>query len=135
MQSETGAEEHRLRFVNTRYNYSPTAVMGDELAATSDSHLSLSTALLLVICLIIYGVHRHKVKKGHAPYSDWYVIAPHLIVITVSAVMTQFATFSIPNMIAFFIMIALLSALAVRAFRRNNQEETLNMQSEISGKI
>lgn len=44
-------------------------------------------------------------------------------------------TFSIPNMIAFFIMIALLSALAVRAFRRNNQEETLNMQSEISGKI
>ena len=209
MQSETGAEEHRLRFVNTRYNYSPTAVMGDELAATADSHLSLSTALLLVmaimagaflllvICLIIYGVHRYKVKKGHAPYSDWYVIAPHLIVITVSAVMTQFATFflypvgraravcaaitmfyifllalrgtirsrnpkqllipgfilvcaglsalyynrlpistfSIPNMIAFFIMIALLSALAVRAFRRNNQEETLNMQSEISGKI
>lgn len=38
-------------------------------------------------------------------------------------------------MIAFFIMIALLSALAVRAFRRNNQEEILNMQSEISGKI
>lgn len=94
MQSETGAEEHRLRFVNTRYNYSPTAVMGDELAATSDSHLSLSTALLLVmaimagafmllvICLIIDGVHRHKVKKGHAPYSDWYVQASVRFTIT-----------------------------------------------------
>ncbi len=45
------------------------------------------------------------------------------------------SSFSVPNMIAFFIMIALLSALAVRAFRRNNQEEALNTQSEISGKI
>ena len=163
MQSETGAEEHRLRFVNTRYNYSPTAVMGDELAATADSHLSLSTALLLVICLIIYGVHRHKVKKGHAPYSDWYVIAPHLIVITVSAVMTQFATFFLypvgraravcAAITMFYIFLLALRGTirsrnpkqllipgfilvcAVRAFRRNNQEETLNMQSEISGKI
>lgn len=175
MQSETGAEEHRLRFVNTRYNYSPTAVMGDELAATSDSHLSLSTALLLVmaimagaflllvICLIIYGVHRHKVKKGHAPYSDWYVIAPHLIVITVSAVMTQFATFFLypagraravcAAITMFYIFLLALRGTirsrnpkqllipgfilvcAVRAFRRKNQEETLNMQSEISGKI
>jgi hypothetical protein len=103
------------------------------------------------------------VKKGHAPYSDWYVIAPHLIVITVSAVMTQFATFFLypvgraravcAAITMFYIFLLALRGTirsrnpkqllipgfilvcAVRAFRRKNQEETLNMQSEISGKI
>ena len=196
--AEIGGGENKPRFINTRFNYSPTAVMGDELAATVDSFLTLSTALLLVmvimagaflllvICLIIHSIHRHKMKKGHAPYSDWYVIVPHLIVIAVSAIMTQFTTFylysvgsaraicaaitmfyifllalrgtirsrnpkhlfipvfilvcaglsaryynmlpissfSTINMIAFFIMVALLSALAVMAFRRTKRGET-----------
>ena len=187
-----GAGEDDTRFINTRLDYSPTIVMNDELTATMDSYLTLSTALFLVmlimtgtllllfVCLIIHGIHRHKMKKGHAPYSDWYVIVPHLIVIYVSAAMTQFTTFylysvgsarsvcaaitmfyifllslrgvirsrkperlliaafilgcvylsalyynrlpissfSTLNMIAFFIMVTLLSALAVRMFRR-----------------
>ena len=195
MAAEIDEGQHHSLLIGSRFSYSPTSVMGDELAATMDSYLNLSTALvivvfimtgaflLLVICLIIYRIHRCKVKKGHAPYSDWFVIIPHLIVIAVSAVMTQFVTFylysvgsaraicaaitvfyvfllalrgairskkpahyliagfilvcagitaayynrlpfasfSTINMIEFFIMVALLSALAVRMFRRKGR--------------
>lgn len=87
------------------YKYSPTLVMSSELDATKYTHMSLSTAynfisvviniliVLLLICIIIFFVHRRKRKKGHPPYSDMYVIIPHLIYITTFAVMTQFVSY------------------------------------------
>jgi hypothetical protein len=90
---------------STLYNYSPTLVMKGELDATEFSHISLGRAiklvlwvinllnLLILICIIVFFVHRRQIKKGHPPYSDWYVIMPHLIIITGLALLTQFMTF------------------------------------------
>ena len=67
---------------------SPTAVMNDELEATRHYFMSLSRVnrlvinvaagliLFLLACLILHLVHRHQVKKGHPPFSKWYVIMP-----------------------------------------------------------
>lgn len=178
------------------YKYSPTMVMSGELDATKYTHMSLSNAyrfvsvtitllnLLILVCLVIYIVHRKKRKKGHPPYSDLYVIVPHLIIIVAFAVLTQFAAyylypigairayfaaitvffifllslrgsvramsaerigismgllvlsyltgiyynhlpldaFSKPSMFVFFGIVALLSTLAVRMFRRAESE-------------
>lgn len=194
---EIGEGKDHSHFISTSFNYSPTVVMRNELDATKSSHFSLSVALrlvmiimtgaflLLITCLVIHRIHKNRVKKGHAPYSDWYIIVPHLIVIAISAVMTQYVTFylypvgkvraicaaltvfyifllalrgairskqpkdrfitvillafvgltavyynklpidsfSIFNMIAFFIMVALLSAVAVRMFRKDKMRE------------
>lgn len=88
------------------FQYSPAIVMSDELESTRLTSLSLSSALVLIsgvigflltlglICLIIAVIHGFKIKRlGHKPYSDWYVIIPHIIVIAVFAAMTQFFTF------------------------------------------
>ena len=73
------------------YEYSAASVMNDELEATSHSFLSLKNAyrlarnvvvgliLFLLACLISNLYHRYKVKKGHPPYSKWYVITPYLV--------------------------------------------------------
>ena len=90
---------------NTEYRYSPSVIMRNDLEATQYSYLSLGTALrlvryiagtlilLILVCLIIDIVHRRKVKNGHPPYSDLYVIVPHLICIVIFALLTQFVTF------------------------------------------
>ena len=193
------------RFTDTEFNYSPTVVMRNELDATKDSYLSLSSALdlvkwmmagafvLLAACLVIHFFHRQRVRKGHAPYSDWYVIVPHIIVIAVSAVMTQYATFylfsvgkvramcaavtlfyifvlalrgavksrepmhfliaafmlvfvhltalyynrlpidsfSVRNMTAFFVMVTLMTTLAVRMFRKEPYRQPVAMGRDI----
>ena len=87
------------------YEYSPTAVMNDELEATRHYFLSLrrvyrlaldlviGLALNLLACLILYLVHRHKNKKGHPPFSKWYVIVPHLIIIAGMFVLTAMLTY------------------------------------------
>ena len=92
------------------YEYSPTAVMNDELEATRHYFMSLSRVYRLVInvvvglilfllaCLIIHLVHRYQIKKGHPPFSKWYVIMPHLTVIagmTVLTVMLSYHLFAI----------------------------------------
>lgn len=91
---------------DTEYTYSPTVIMRNELQATKGAFLSLGTAvtmlrgilggliLMLIICTIIGARHRRKVKRGeHAPYSNLYVIIPHIICIVVAAALTQFSTF------------------------------------------
>ena len=87
------------------YDYSPTAVMNDELKATRHYFMSMRRVYQLVFnvviglvifllgCLIIYLVHRHKVKKGHPPFSKWYVIVPHLIVIAGMLVLTTMLSY------------------------------------------
>lgn len=86
-------------------SYSPTNIMADELDATKYTHITLATAynlmrrsiiamaLLLLTCFIIWRVHRKGRKNGHGPYSNWYVIVPHLILIAGFAGLTQFFTY------------------------------------------
>ena len=80
-------------------------VMNDELQATRHYFLSLRRVYRLVInvvvglvlfllaCLVLHLVHRHKVKKGHPPYSKWYVIAPYLTSIAAMTVLTAMLTY------------------------------------------
>ena len=73
------------------YEYSAASVMNDELKATSHSYLSLKNAyrlvrnvvvgliVFLLACLISNLYHRYKVRRGHPPYSKWFVITPYLV--------------------------------------------------------
>ena len=100
-----GKDEKSPRFTAREFNYSPAAVMGDELAATNTTFFSLSgfiaygtlvmsgLGVFLALCMLIHIYHRFRIRRGHKPYSDWYVIVPHLIFIAVFAVLTQYATF------------------------------------------
>lgn len=104
---EQGAaeEEDHSHFREAEFRYLPVIVMSNELDATRDTFFSMSGAFLLlirvlqllavliVICLVINIIHRIKRKRGHAPYSDWFVIVPHLICIVIFAAMTQYASF------------------------------------------
>ena len=80
--------------------------MNNELNATRFSYMTVGSALQLMglillilnviifVNLIIFAVHRRKkVKKGHGPFSDWYVIVPHLICILMFMLLTQYLTF------------------------------------------
>ena len=49
--------------------------------------------LFLLACLIMHLVHRYKVKKGHPPYSKWYVIVPHLIAIVNLTLLTAMLSY------------------------------------------
>ena len=103
--AETGVGEGHAHFSETAFRYSPAVVMSEELYATRDSFLSLSglyvllarifagLGILLLISIAIDIAHRYKVKRGHPPYSDWFIIAPHLICIAVFAGLTQYASF------------------------------------------
>ena len=82
------------------YDYSPTAVINDELEATRYYFMSMKRlyglainviiglVLFLLACLITNLVHRHQVKKGHPPFSKWFVIAPYLTAIANLTVLT-----------------------------------------------
>ena len=95
----------RASFAQTPYRYSPVDEMDTEMKADRNSFLSvgemikiivrtnLLMLLLFAICLMIYLMHRREAKKGHVPYSSWFVIIPHLIVIAVFAVLTQLCTY------------------------------------------
>ncbi len=98
-------EGHYTLFGSSDYVYSPITVMNDELDATRHYFMSLNrvyrlalnVAIGLVIflfgCLIIHLVHRHQVKKGHPPFSKWYIIIPHLTSITGLMLLTAMLTY------------------------------------------
>lgn len=83
----------------------PSVIMANELKATRYSFLTLRSMLKIVsylmfivfniifISLIVNVYHLIKVKKGHAPYSDMYVIIPHLLLIAIFMLQTQFLTY------------------------------------------
>ncbi|MBO7711233.1 MAG: hypothetical protein J6S83_12235 [Lachnospiraceae bacterium] len=89
----------------SEYDYSPIAVMNDELEATKHYFMSLrrvyqlvfnvvvGLVLFLLGCLIVHLVHRHQVKKGHPPFSKWFVIMPYLTVIGGLLVLTGMVTY------------------------------------------
>ena len=98
-------EGHYTHLGSSDYNYSPITVMNDELDATRHYFMSLNRVYRLAMnvmiglvmflfgCLIIHLVHRHKVKKGHPPFSKWYVIIPHLTTITGMMFLTVMLTY------------------------------------------
>ena len=89
----------------TQYAYTPSVIMHNELDATKGSYLSISSGLRVVramlaellllaaVCLIIFIIHSSKVARGHPPYSDLYVIVPHIICIITFIVLTQMLSF------------------------------------------
>ncbi len=107
------------------YEYSPTVVMNDELEATSHYFMSLrrvyrllvnvvlGLVLYLLACLILYLVHRHQVKKGHPPFSKWYVIIPHLICIAGFTILTAMLTYHLFMIDMVRIVCASLTVLAI----------------------
>ena len=94
-----------LRMTSSDFELSPAAGMATELEATRYRYLTVMTALqivfylllamliLLLVCALLFIIHRHRVKKGRDPYSDWFVIVPHLICIVTFAVLTQLLTY------------------------------------------
>lgn len=193
---EVGYDTGQAYFREINFSYSPDMVMSNELNATKGSYMSISGALellikilmgmaaFMIVCTAISIYHRYKRKRGHPPYSDWYVIVPYLIIIAGMAVLTQYAaffmngigpvraqcaaatvvfiallalrgairsrmpqrvlvggfllilayltgnyynklpidSFSIFHMLVFFVIVVLLSVLAIRMFRRVNSE-------------
>ena len=131
------------------FKYSPAIVMSNELDSTRMSYLSLSNALVFttcvigfllllgMICLVTSLIHWYKIKRlGHKPYSNWYVIVPHIIVIAVFAAMTQFFTFFLFSIgraraecaaicVLFIFLLALRGSL--RSRRRSTTVYTLAM--------
>lgn len=123
-------------------SYSPTVIMRDELDATRFSHVSLGsmyklvtatvngTMILLLICLFIFIRHRKGIKKGRGPYSNWYVIVPHLIFIYGFASLTQFFTFYLYTVkglrvIAATAAMIMIFLLALRGAMRSRRMESL----------
>jgi hypothetical protein len=123
-------------------SYSPTTIMDDELEATKFSHLSLEgayqlvcrcalgSAVLLFLCLLTWFLHRRGRKKGHGPYSDLYVIIPHLIFISGFATLTQYFTYFLytvkaARVISATITMAFIAVLALRGAMRSKRRESL----------
>ena len=92
-------------FVPLPMDYSSTSLMKSELDATSGAFISINQIgtilisiiieilLLLIICLIIYLVHRKARRNGHPPYSNLYVIIPHVILIVIFTALTEFLSY------------------------------------------
>ncbi len=117
----------------SEYTYSPTVLM---LSETNNSlHVTvgmvLSFVLAIVIFLVILGivnlivfiVHLSRKRKRTRPYSNWWVIIPHLLMIFVAMAMTLFLTYNfylvpvIRTAVA-TLTCALILILAVRALIR-----------------
>lgn len=102
---ELDEDNEQALFKETAFKYSPAYVMSNEIEATKGSYLSISgaydilrkslwgIAAFILACIVIHIIHRYKMKRGHPPYSDWYMIAPHLICIAAMAALTQYAAF------------------------------------------
>ena len=124
-----------LRQQEIPYQYSPTMVMAGESAASYHITIpDLFTILigvayfaiaLLLVCLIIAIVHKIRKKKRGRPYSPWFVIVPHLIIIVIFTLLTQFFTmymFSIgvSRQICAALTMAMLILLSLRGLIRNH---------------
>ena len=93
------------RLGSSDYDYSPIAVMNDELEATKIYFMSMKRVyglairvvvgfiLFLTGCLFMHLIHRHLEKRGHPPFSKWYIIIPHLITIVGLMILTAIFTY------------------------------------------
>ena len=107
----TRADGSSLNAPAAPFDASPVSIMKSELNSIEGSYLTLNEALkiasfilcgfvlLLLWCFVIFLIHRRRVKIGHQPYSDWYVIVPHLLCIVTFVALTIFATLNLYSII------------------------------------
>ncbi len=81
--------------------YSPTLAM--QILSEAENHVTvkgiltnaaiilIAVIVLLIVCLIIAIVHKKR-KKIHGPYSPWYVIIPHFLLLILSVWLTVYLT-------------------------------------------
>ena len=130
LRTETGGITSAVR---TAVDYSPTFVMANESGrsrfATMDDVIGLALfailaiVLTLLVCLVIFIVHSVKVKRGKGPFSSWFVIIPHLILIALFIILNSYVTyylFSIDSVrkILALLAFAFIILLAVRGLIR-----------------
>jgi len=128
-----------IQLMSQEFDYSPAMLMSGELQAAGSEYLTLGRAirvvvitagasiLLLIICLVIFLVHWHRRRNGHPPYSDLYVIVPHLALTFILAATTSFCTvylYTISELRAVFaaVTMAVVFLLALRALIRNHSK-------------
>ncbi|MBR2696678.1 MAG: hypothetical protein IKE48_04165 [Parasporobacterium sp.] len=90
------------RYSVLSFDYSPTMIMSAETVATGHPTLSKTFLALIIvffglilfglICLVIAIVHKVRKKKRTRPFSNLYVIVPHLILIAFFGFLTQYFT-------------------------------------------
>lgn len=97
----TALEGKVLRDTLSDREYSPTMAM--KILIESENHLTVRGIILnviillaavtvfLLICLAVAVVHRIK-KKKHGPYSSWYVIVPHFVMLVLFVWITIYFT-------------------------------------------
>ena len=135
-----GMNEEPFSLIEVPYQYSPTMIMAGESSAVE--HITISglfllifyvivfVLLLLLVCLIIFIIHAIRRRKRGKPYSPWFVIVPHLIVIVLFVLLTQFFTvnmFSIgmTRTLCAGITMATVFLLALRGLIRNRNWKNL----------
>ena len=116
------------------YQYSPTMIMGGECDAVEYLTLpdmilifvgvALFIVLLLLICLVIAIVHKIRKKKRGKPYSPWFVIIPHLLIVALFTYLTEFYTMHMFTIVpartaCAFVTMAAICLLALRGLIRN----------------
>ena len=116
--------------------YSPTMIMADESKA--EDHMTIGgliallvgvivfVVVLLFVCLIIFIVHAIRRRKRGRPYTPWVVIIPHVLLIVVFALLTQYFTYnlyaiSIARTICAGLTMLTLFLLALRGLIRNRR--------------
>lgn len=94
-----------IRDRTSPYKYSPFLLMSSE--STNKFHITLDFILKMsfwflafllalgLVCLVIFIVHAIRGKKRERPYSRLYVVIPHVLLIAVFAILTQFATLNL----------------------------------------
>lgn len=77
--------------IQQEFHYSPLKVMEAEVNAGVSSYMTITSwlfvifllvlllMLLLLVCFIIFLVHFVRRRRGHGPFSSWYVIVPHIL--------------------------------------------------------
>ena len=98
-------EGYYIDLGSTEQTYWPITEMSLEMSANGYRYMTLSGIFSIVVwvliiftvqnlvCIALYFIHRRGIKKGHPPYSDWYVIVPHIVSIAIFAFLTQYVSF------------------------------------------
>lgn len=122
-------------FFHQAYDYSPSLAMRTEYSQEDHvpiaakvirlvSALGFFLGLLGIFCLIIAIIHFVKKRHGKGPFSDWWVIIPHLLLVVAFAILTQFCVknlyvIDLAKAIPATATAAMILLLSIRAFFRN----------------
>ena len=140
------AQGNIIETLEVPISYSPTMIMADESGA--EHHLTIDELLLLlvcllafiilllIVCLVISIVHAVKKRKHGKTYSPLFVIVPHVLLIIVFALITQYCTYnlyviSIARVICAGLTMLVIFLLALRGFIRKRSIANLVITSSL----